>query len=261
MKHFLSIVLFLAITVTAFGTAQFPEIINDNGVDKYLNRYLLELDSVSFSKIKERIPDKWFSSNLWRKYIGYWKIKNDSLFLDSILTGSYIPVKINDIYAARRTPSGYFADWVTDTLRVVSGEVIHYVHMGWESVWEREEYVTVVNGLIKNRIVYKNRVVNPGNEREWYRKTKSLGVGDIPRRIILQIRCRGFDKNGTPTGYDIKVVRGCGDKSVDDRVVKALKDANLIPNIIPVYYIRGHYKSYDMFVPIPKSTGPEDTSK
>lgn len=133
--------------------------------------------------------------------------------------------------------------------------------MGWESNWEKEEFVTVENGLIKNRIVYKNRIVNPGNEAKWYRDVQSLGVGDIPRRIILQIRCRGFDKNGTPTGYDIKVVRGCGDKSVDDRVVKALKDANLIPNIIPVYYIRGHYKSYDMFVPIPKSTGPEDTSK
>lgn len=264
MKHFLSFVLVITIAVTAFGTGQFTERINDNGVDKGLASYLLELDSLSFPKIKERIPDKWFCTALWRKYIGYWKIKNDSLFLDSIITGSYdnyITVKINDIYAARRTPSGYFADWVTDTIRVVSGEVIHYVHMGWESVWEREEYVTVVNGLIKNRIVYKNRVVNPGNEREWYRKTKSLGVGDIPRRIILQIGCRGFDKNGTPTGYDIKVVRSCGDKNVDDNAIKAIQNANLIRHIIPVYYIRGQYKSYDMFVPIPKSTGPEDTSK
>ena len=60
---------------------------------------------------------------------------------------------IDDIYAAHRTPSGYFADWVTDTVRIVSGNLVYYRHMGWQSYWENEEFVSVKDGLIKDRTV------------------------------------------------------------------------------------------------------------
>lgn len=58
---------------------------NDCGHEKNMASRLLELDSASFSRLKERISDKMVSTDLWRGYIGHWEIKNDSLFLDSIL--------------------------------------------------------------------------------------------------------------------------------------------------------------------------------
>lgn len=261
MKYLLSIVLILIIAVTAFGTAQIAEKINDNGVDKGLTECLLELDSVSFFKLKGRIPNKVVSTALWRNYIGCWKIKNDSLFLDSILVGDmtcdtlrFIPAMIDDIYSSRRTPSGYFADWVTDTFRVVSGKVIRYVHMGWESDWESEEFVTVEGGLVKNRISYKNQVVNSVNEGDdMFRKTiDSLNLGYIPKKIVLQLGYRGFDENGIPTGYKVKVMRGCGDTIVDNRVVSAFNDPAVMRSLLPIYYIRGKYKSQERIFLIQK---------
>lgn len=52
--------------VAAFGTAQIPESINDCGHEKSMASSLLELDSASFSRLKERISDKMVSTDLWR---------------------------------------------------------------------------------------------------------------------------------------------------------------------------------------------------
>lgn len=262
MKHLLLIVLIIATAFAAFSTGQTTERINDNGVNKGLTRCLLELDSVSFSKLKGRIPKGMVSTALWRGYIGCWKIKNDSLFLDSVLVGDrtsdtlrYVPIKIDDIYTAQRTPSGYFADWVTDTLRVVSGDVILYKHMGWESSWENEEIVSVKDGLVKDRVVYENSIVNPVNDDEaGFRKViDSLSLGFIPKRIILELGYRGFDENGIPTGYKVKAMRSCGDTIVDNRVVKAFENSTVMRSLIPIYYIRGQYRAQDRIVTIPKS--------
>lgn len=262
-------VLMIATAFAAFSTGQIAERINDNGVNKGLTKYLLELDSVSFSKLKERIPKELVSTALWRGYIGNWKIKKDSLFLDSVIvrnrtsdTLRFVPINIDDIYAAQRTPSGYFADWVTDTLRVVSGDVILYKHMGWESSWENEEFISVKGGLVKDRIVYENRIVNIVNDDEaGFRKViDSLSLGFIPKRIVLQLGYRGFDENGFPTGYKVKAMRSCGDTIVDNRVVKAFEDSTVMRSLIPIYYIRGQYRAQDRIVTIPKSRDSRNDS-
>lgn len=252
--------------VGAFSTGQFLERINDNEVNKGLASYLLELDSVSFSKIKERIPKGMVSTALWRNYIGHWKIKNDSLFLDSILvkdetcdTLRFIPAIIDDIYAARRAPSGFFADWVTDTIRLVSDDVVHYEHMGWESTWVKEEFVSVKDGLIKNRIEYENRVVNQVNDYDSRKIIDSLNLGFIPGRIILKFGYQGFDENGNPTGYKVNVLRSCGDTIVDNRVARVLRDSTVIRKLVPIYYIRGEYKSEVCYLNLPKSRIPHDS--
>ena len=270
MRRLLSIVLMVTTVVMAFSTGQITEQINDNGVDKGLTRCLLELDSVSFSKIKERIPSKPVSTALWRNYIGHWTIKNDSLFLDSVLVrdktsdnSRFVTAIIDDIYAMRRTPSGYFADWVTDTFRVVSGKVIRYQHMGWKSDWENEELVSVNGGLIKGRIVYENRLVNPASEDEDRVRTAidSLELGYIPKRIVLRLGYRGFDDKGTPTGYKVKVLRSCGDTIIDNKVVGAFKDSTVMRRLIPVYYIQGKYNSWERTIPISAGRDHLDDSR
>lgn len=265
MKQLFLIGLLVATAVTALGTAQTPEQINDNGVDKKLAAYLLELDSATFSMLWERIPDKPVSTDLWRRYIGHWKIRNDSLFLDSVLvmgTDRFEPAIIDDIYSSRLTPSGYFADWVTDSLRIVSGEIIRYEHMGWASDWENEEYVTVKDGLIKDRTVYKNRVVNPiGVNYDSIKSViDSLDLGFIPKMIVLRLEYDGFDENGTATGYKAEVIRSCGDTAVDDRVVRAITGSTKIFKMIPIYYIRGQYKAPGLSVKIPASPAPRHSS-
>lgn len=259
MKYLLSIVLITATAATAFSTGQITEKINDNGVSKGLTSRLLELDSISFPILKERIPKEMISTGLRRNYIGYWKIKNDSLFLDSILvrdktcdTLRFAPAKIDDIYASRHTPSGYFADWVTDTFRIVSGNIVYYKHMDWNSYWQNEEFVSVKEGVITARTIYENHAVNNICEDEtMLRKIiDSLNLGFIPKRIVLQLGYQGFDGNGVPTGYKIKVLRSCGDTNVDNMVARAFEDSTVMRSLIPIYYIRGQYRSEERILSV-----------
>lgn len=268
MKKLLSVICIAASAVAAFGTAQLPESINDCGHEKNMASRLLELDSVSFSRLKERISDKMVSTDLWRGYIGHWEIKNDSLFLDSILvsdnasdTRRFMPAAIDDIYASHRTPSGYFADWVSDTIRVVSGNIVRDRHMGWSSDWETEEMIAIEGGLIKGRIIYNYRIINQVDENEARMTIDSLDFGNIPQRMLLQIGYQEFDKTGTPTVCKVDIVRGSGDTAVDNRVARALDDVSVMRKLVPIYYIRGQYKSDNCNLVIPKKTYAEEAAK
>ena len=125
--------------------------------------------------------------------------------------------------------------------------------MGWWSNWAKEEFVSVKDGLIKNRIEYENRAVNPVSEYDIRQFIDSLNLGFIPERIILKFGYQGFDENGTPTGYKVNVLRSCGDTIVDNRVVRALRDSTVIRKLVPIYYIRGEYKSEVRYLNLPRS--------
>lgn len=255
MKRLFTVVLGGAMVIAAFATGQITEKIVDKGVGKGLATYLLELDSVSFSSLKERIPTELTCTVLWRGYIGHWKIERDSLFLDSVMVENrevsrFVPIEIDDIYASRRTTSGYFADWVSDTLRVVSGDLVRYVHMGWESDWENEEYVVVEDGVVKDRIVYHNRVINPVAESEVMRVIDSLNFSDIPKRMTLRVGYLDFDADGNPTGCTAEVVRSSGNATTDKKVVQTISDLAVMRRIVPIYYILGQYCSPEIYLPI-----------
>jgi hypothetical protein len=48
-------------------------------------------------------------------------------------------------------PMCVFADWVSEDLRIASGEVLRYVHAGWGSRYEREECLCVRAGVLIDR--------------------------------------------------------------------------------------------------------------
>lgn len=250
----------------AFATAQYCERINDEGVQKEMCSLLLERDSVAFSKINSRIPQGFQNSALWRNYVGCWKLQNDSLFLDSVLVEcmsdedySFKSIKIDDIFADHRTGSGYFSNWVNDTLRVVSGEIINYVHMGWMSRWENEELIVVENGVVKDRRRMTSRIVNPGlNLEELKQQLDSLDVGEIPVTMLFSINYTGFDDDGNPEGCYIDIDRGSGDQAIDKRVADALGAFMLRNRPIPIYYIDGQYVSEEYVIPIlPRKSSTE----
>lgn len=76
-----------------------------------------------------------FSTACWRNYIGSWEIKDGRLYLTSIV-GIYKLIGDSPISA----------EWYTGTLRVPTGSMREYVHMGYGSTYERELYIDVRNG-------------------------------------------------------------------------------------------------------------------
>jgi hypothetical protein len=87
-----------------------------------------------------------FSTACCRHYIGTWEIKNDKFYLINI-EGKF---KLVD-----ETP--VFADWFTGTLKIPEGKMLEYVHMGYESVYEREIQIRIEKGIVTNSKTIHNR--------------------------------------------------------------------------------------------------------
>ena len=98
-----------------------------------------------------------FSTACWRNYVGTWEIQEDVFYLKKI-EGRY---KLTG-----RDP--IVADWFTGILRVPEGELLHYVHMGFGSVYEKEIHVKIEKGRViaTKTIDNRDKKFNP-DELAW----------------------------------------------------------------------------------------------
>ena len=102
---------------------------------------------------REGVPSFVFSTACWRGYLGTWEIKQGRLYLKSVV-GLYEMAGDEPI----------FADWVSGWLVVPKGELVEYVHMGFESVYEQELRVRVEGGVVAETLTVDNRRAPP---RSW----------------------------------------------------------------------------------------------
>src|SRR5688500_6076221 len=95
---------------------------------------------------KEGVPGVVFSTACWRRYLGTWEVKGGRLYL-------------KDVRGLFELSAGgpLFADWVSGWLVVPRGEVLEYVHMGFESVYERELHLRVESGVVVETRELDNR--------------------------------------------------------------------------------------------------------
>ena len=97
-------------------------------------------------------PSIIFSTACWRGYIGTWELKDGRFYLVNVV-GRYKIVGDEPV----------FADWFSGVLRIPDGELLHYVHMGFGSVYEYETHLKIENGMVvdERRIDNRNKDVNP----------------------------------------------------------------------------------------------------
>jgi hypothetical protein len=86
------------------------------------------------------------STACWRQYQGTWEIKDGRLFL----------VSLRGLYHLDG-PEPLPADWFTGVLRIPRGEMLHYVHMGFGSVFEQELHIKIEQGRVTNSRTVDNR--------------------------------------------------------------------------------------------------------
>lgn len=98
----------------------------------------------------------------WRGYVGTWEIRKGKFYLNKIRSQTY---KLSGDYPA-------LADWFSGTLRITLGEMMHYVHMGFGSVYEKELHI-----LIEKGIVLKSRVIDNSNKKI---DNLKLGMNNFP---------------------------------------------------------------------------------
>ena len=109
----------------------------------------------------KNLPTIIYSTACWRHYIGTWELTEGRLYLRDI-QGRF--VKIND--------EPIFADWVTTVIRIPDGELLHYVHMGFGSVYEFENHIKIENGIVVDERRIDNRNKNFGE--------RDLGWENLP---------------------------------------------------------------------------------
>ncbi len=102
-------------------------------------------------------------TGLWRGYLATWQIEADLLYLvdleawlgDISGEGPLTPAGMNILFPD--APGPMLADWYSGVLRVQMGELVQYVHMGYQSVYEQELLLTVENGRVVGKEVIDNR--------------------------------------------------------------------------------------------------------
>ena len=157
-KIFLLVALLLAVPASSWATAQFPEILIYEG--EKVGIYSEPLEQY-FNKDHPK-PLKWMQatcSAIWRGYLGTWEIKNDKLYLIKVVEGGCgndsPEIPLSKFFPGKKSP--IFAEWYTGTLVVPEGKVLNYVHMGYQTTYEKELHIKIIKGKVVGKKTIDNR--------------------------------------------------------------------------------------------------------
>lgn len=112
-----------------------------------LNQYLQNRKNISFVA-----P----STACWRGYYGQWEIKNNKLYLIDLkayLEG-YGEVGLGYLFPGQKT---VFANWFSGKIRIPQGELLYYVHGGYDSLYEKDLILVFENGILLNEYIVDNQ--------------------------------------------------------------------------------------------------------
>ncbi len=150
----------LLLPATAFATAQFGDRITYKGetVEMFSN----PLESY-FSQERPR-PDHLFKATCtacWRGYVGHWEVKDDQLVLVKLVAGdcgqNSPEIPLESLFPGQKGP--IVAIWFTGIISIPQGKMLQYVHMGYQSVFEKELLLNFKDGkLIKEEIIDNSKV-------------------------------------------------------------------------------------------------------
>jgi hypothetical protein len=150
--------LVLLLASPAWPTAQIPERIVYEGTEGFL--FTEPLESY-FTRDNPRPEFVAPHTACWRGYVGAWEIKEGTLYLSDIKAwmrneeGKAAPVGFEQIFPGKTKPLK--ADWFTGTLRIPQGKPIHYVHMGYQTIYEYDVFLRIQAGKVVDRQMVDNR--------------------------------------------------------------------------------------------------------
>lgn len=155
LKYILTVLFFIQ-GIFSFATAQIPDYLVHNGIT-----YALHVNPMEeyFSEYPERRPQSaWRSSALWRGYVAIFEIIDNELFVvdiqvQSVLstqleleTGKFNTEWVNVTAECLNGENRKKVSWFNGLLVLPHGELINYVHMGYQSTYEYYKIIEIENG-------------------------------------------------------------------------------------------------------------------
>ena len=180
MKPFATALLCLALwPAAALATAQFPDRLRIDGTEQNLFAQpisqLFEQDP-ALEKRLARYKTRGCTA-AWLGFLGTWEIRADRLYLVRLVANPCddTPADIPLSRVVRSADSSFFsrlfaadnhdpvfADWFSGELRVPQGEQIEYIHMGFESRYERYLVIRIERGVVVERRVEQDDRIADG---------------------------------------------------------------------------------------------------
>jgi hypothetical protein len=140
-----------------------------------------------------QLSEIFHSTACWRRYLGTWEIKDGKLYLVG-LKGRYKMLGDGPL----------FADWASTMLVVPQGRMVKYVHMDFDSKYEREIWITITNGVETKREELGSRLL-----AEIDRSIAEAGAPRAPRRVCAKLHV----VSGPGAGDVLSVFVGVNDRS------------------------------------------------
>ena len=88
-----------------------------------------------------KIDEIILSTACWRGYIGTWEIKDCKFYLKDVI-GRFKKISKEPI----------FLEWFSDVLIVPQGKILCYIHMGFETVYEKELHIVIKKGRVVQQV-------------------------------------------------------------------------------------------------------------
>lgn len=146
-------------------TAQAREKLIYNGQEYHLATEPLR-PYLEKNKIEFEAP----STACWRGYYGSWSIEDDKLYLTELTAYAKIETNERRFFNGVEVGLEYlfpnqdkvFAEWFSGELRIPYGEMIRYVHMGYESIYEKELFIKIESGnVVGSSEIDNTHSINP----------------------------------------------------------------------------------------------------
>ena len=135
-------------------TAQIREIIHYKG-----ERTVMATEPLfPYLQSRKDICFKAKSTGCWRGYLGIWQINDKRLFLVKLkgyIDKDYKEVELEYIFPDKKE---VFADWFSGEIRISQGELLQYVHMGYQSIFEKDLILEFKEGVLMNERIIDNRI-------------------------------------------------------------------------------------------------------
>jgi len=178
-------------------TAQFSDSIIYKG-----EQYGIDCEPLEpYLKTRPDIKYDGYCSACWRGYIAKWEVIEDKLYLIGLHEfkfGKEEPIikektyNFNDIFPEQ---DKVFAEWFSGELKIHQGELLHYIHAVYASIYEREVILVIEKGVVVNEIEVDNRGKVFEEENVIKLMAKDLKKQSMGQRVKMFLQKRGEEIN------------------------------------------------------------------
>ena len=250
MRRFIFCILFLSCFIGAFATGQKGDVIFIEGQQWTLLGKPIDTDSALFFRLNEVLPENRVESTAnWSGYTAYWSIKNGNLCLDSVLVDIHQECLPSDdlksVFHDYYVNDNIIATWFNGNIRVAKGEVIFYIHQDFARNYEKEQIITIENGVTTQWKSYHNQEIVDGFYsyciEKWVREKKletmfPLHFESYPelagcRNVLFEVKNIKVDHLGNLIDCDIWAWAYVSMKQEIEGLSKEMKEA--LMNIKP----------------------------